>query len=71
MERKFKVGDRVWDEDFGKGTVKFDDESPSYPYAVEFDEFLDGSASHCKDGHGIWLKETDLILITELEKPKQ
>ena len=63
MERKFKVGDRVMDEYYGIGTVKFDDESNFYPYAVEFDKETGLSVSHCKNEHGSFCDEGDLTLV--------
>jgi hypothetical protein len=66
---KFKIGDRVkcigiTAKGYGKlGTVRRVGES----IGVEFDEnvnghYLDGS---CKDGHGWWIKSSDLELVTE------
>jgi hypothetical protein len=64
MERKFKVGDRVKDDDYGLGTVMHDDGwDYVLPYAVEFDNPTDVSVTHCKDGHGLWLSESDLTLV--------
>jgi hypothetical protein len=63
MERKFKVGDRVMDSDFGLGTVMYDDQWVLCPYAVEFDNPTDLTVSHCKENHGIWLEERHLTLV--------
>jgi hypothetical protein len=68
MERKFKVGDRVKDDDYGLGTVMHDDGSNYVPYAVEFDNPTDLSVIHCKDGHGLWLSERDLTLVETAAK---
>ena len=65
MERKFKVGDRVMDEYYGIGTVKFDDESNFYPYAIELDTFTGCDRPNCKKGHGTWADEGDLTLVEE------
>jgi len=65
MARKFKVGDRVRDEDFGIGTVKSDNGKDSWCYTVEFDEPTGADASYCKENHGLWLGDEHLTLIEE------
>ncbi len=64
-QTKFKVGDRVVNEDFGKGTVMFNDGGNFVPYAVEFDKPTNNDVDHCKDGYGLWLDESDLEFLTE------
>jgi hypothetical protein len=64
-QTKFKVGDRVVDEDFGKGTVIFNDGTDLAPYEIEFDEVTGFDIEHCKPQHGMHLDERYLTLITE------
>ena len=68
MKRKFKVGDRVKDDDYGFGTVMYDDGTNVVPYAVEFDEPTRASVERCKEGHGLWLEESDLTLVKPATK---
>ena len=65
MERKFKVGDRVRDEDFGDGTVMFDDGSDFVPLIVEFDNLVDCTAKDFKAGYSMWMEAYDLKLIAD------
>jgi hypothetical protein len=63
MERRFKIGDRVYDKTFGDGTVvHFDSEM----YVVDFDEptdCLNDCNGHSNNGQGLWIRENHLTPI--------
>lgn len=64
---KFKVGDRVKHEKWGKGTIRYID-NLYQPYAVEFDKsFMAGHTCnrYCKDKHGLWCNEDELELVSQ------
>ena len=64
-QSKFKVGDRVRDEDFGNGTVKYYSGGYFLHYAVEFDKPTNQNVDYCKDGHGLWCDESYLTILTD------
>jgi len=65
QENKFKVGDRVEDKVFGKGTIKHISDLKILPYAVEFDNptYIENRPK-CKTNHGAWCTDSEIKLIT-------
>ena len=59
MERKFKVGDAVIHDEWGRGLVKFIDFGAA-PYAVQFRRKTDHHAPNCRAGYGYWCMEVFL-----------
>lgn len=56
MERKFKIGDKVIHDEYGKGIVKSIDDD-NVPYGVEFKKRTGYDARDCKKNYGYWCSE--------------
>jgi hypothetical protein len=70
MKTRFKVGDRVSDDDYGRGTIlHFDDKDRMY--VVDFDvshPALSDCNGHAHSGNGLYIDEVHLTLIESAEQ---